>query len=169
MASYCRDAYGVSPAFMVQLNTGRSNAPRDTGRHCGDYSSKIGRPKWWKCKKSLEGPLQSRQGIFRCSTCLEKDKNHRTRAEEKKDAGAQQGGSQQGGAQQGGAPQGGAQQGGAQQGGIRVRVHNLCVSVGVDPNGSLVDLVAVLETSLFGNVQAGPLMTRIAALEALVR
>ena len=82
--------------------------------------------------------------------------------------GAQQGGAQQGGAQQGGAQQGGAQQGGAQQGGIQGRVHNLCMSIGVEPNGSLINIVAVLETSLIGDVQVGTLMVRVATLEALV-
>jgi hypothetical protein len=42
------------------------------------------------------------------------------------------------------------------------------VSVGVDPNGSLVDRVAVLEATLWGNVRVGTLMDRVAALETLV-
>ena len=187
MASYCRDAYGLYPAFIFQHGASRpSNARRVTGRRCGDRSgSSKPRDQWWSCNEPLTGALVSQQGCFRCPAHAHMSKRNlqilfeaQRAAEEKKDDSAQQGGAQQDGAQQGGAPQGGAQQGGAQQdgaqqggaqqGGIQVRVHNLCVSVGVDPNGSLVDLVAVLEARLIGNVQAGTLMTRIAALEALV-
>ena len=127
MASYCRDAYGVYPAFTFQhdasrpsnarRDTGRrcgasrpSNARRDTGRRCGDRSgSSKPRDEWWSCNESLTGELVSRNGRFRCSKHalwsmeeLETFFKAQRAAEEKKDDGPQQGGSQQGGTKQGG-------------------------------------------------------------------
>ena len=150
--------------------------------YCGDPSPGSSKPRniWWTCREHLTGPFISQQFIFRCQDHKDIDKKvlkkrfeGQRAAEEKKDDGDQQGGAQQGGAQQGGAQQGGAQQSGAQQDGpqqgtVQERVNNLCVSVGVDSNGSVLNLVAVLETTLYGNAREGTLMVRVAALEALL-
>lgn len=173
MAFFCRDAYGVPRAFILQHGASRhANVHRDTGRCCGDRSgSSKPRDDWWSCNAPLTGALVSQQGCFRCPAHAHMSKRdlqiffEAQRAEEEK---KDDDGDQQGGAQQGDAHQDGAQQGGAPQGTVQERVNNLCVSVGVDPNGSVIDLVAVLETTLWGNVREGTLMVRVAALEALV-
>mgnify|MGYP001384628421 CR=1 FL=1 len=135
-----------------------------TGRRCGDRSdSTKGRDEWWSCRAHLTGPLTSQQNYFRCPNHVGVDiRVLKARFE------AQRSG-QQSGAQRSG-QQTGAQQSAAQQMMILDRVNNLCTSVGVgtNPNVSIVDRVAVLETTLWGNVQAGTLIDRVAALEALV-
>ena len=106
MAFFCRDAYGVPRAFIVQHGASRhANAHRDTGRCCGDRSgSSKPRDEWWSCKAPLTGPLVSQQGCFRCPAHAHMEKRdlqtffEAQRAEEEKKDG---GDDQQGGAQQG--------------------------------------------------------------------